>query len=126
MAIVMNDIDRRRFLGTAAGAAAAFGANNVLRAEVAQPKAPADATAAKSTITSKPPAPPMIELGKTGVKMSRLGQGTGVHGGERQSDQTRMGFEKLVGLMRDSLLRPGRSLRHARLFSRSAAAHGSR
>jgi aryl-alcohol dehydrogenase-like predicted oxidoreductase len=32
--------------------------------------------------------------------MSRLGQGTGVHGGERQSDQTRMGFEKLVGLMR--------------------------
>jgi aryl-alcohol dehydrogenase-like predicted oxidoreductase len=31
--------------------------------------------------------------------MSRLGQGTGVHGGERQSDQTRMGFAKLVDLM---------------------------
>jgi aryl-alcohol dehydrogenase-like predicted oxidoreductase len=42
----------------------------------------------------------MITLGKTGIRMSRLGQGTGVHGGERQSDQTRMGFEKLVGLMR--------------------------
>jgi aryl-alcohol dehydrogenase-like predicted oxidoreductase len=41
----------------------------------------------------------MIELGKTGIKMSRLGQGTGVHGGERQSDQTRMGFAKLVDLM---------------------------
>ncbi len=40
----------------------------------------------------------MIDLGKTGIRMSRLGQGTGVHGGDRQSDQTRMGFEKLVGL----------------------------
>ena len=41
----------------------------------------------------------MIELGKTKIKMSRLGQGTGVHGGNRQSDQTRMGFAKLVDLM---------------------------
>jgi len=41
----------------------------------------------------------MIELGKTKIKMSRLGQGTGVHGGDRQSDQTRMGFAKLVELM---------------------------
>jgi aryl-alcohol dehydrogenase-like predicted oxidoreductase len=42
----------------------------------------------------------MIELGKTKIKMSRLGLGTGVHGGNRQSDQTRMGFAKLVDLMR--------------------------
>jgi aryl-alcohol dehydrogenase-like predicted oxidoreductase len=41
----------------------------------------------------------MIKLGKTGIEMSRLGQGTGVHGGNRQSDQTRMGFAQLVGLM---------------------------
>jgi len=41
----------------------------------------------------------MIELGKTKIKMSRLGQGTGVHGGNRQSDQTRMGFAKLVDMM---------------------------
>jgi aryl-alcohol dehydrogenase-like predicted oxidoreductase len=41
----------------------------------------------------------MIKLGNTGIEMSRLGQGTGVHGGERQSDQTRMGFAKLVDLM---------------------------
>jgi aryl-alcohol dehydrogenase-like predicted oxidoreductase len=41
----------------------------------------------------------MIKLGKTGIEMSRLGQGTGVHGGNRQSDQTRMGFGKLVELM---------------------------
>jgi aryl-alcohol dehydrogenase-like predicted oxidoreductase len=32
--------------------------------------------------------------------MSRLGQGTGVQGGDRQSDQTRLGFTKLVDLMR--------------------------
>src|SRR5436309_3563836 len=29
---------------------------------------------------------------------TRLTMGTGVHGGNRQSDQSRMGFEKLVGL----------------------------
>jgi aryl-alcohol dehydrogenase-like predicted oxidoreductase len=39
-------------------------------------------------------------LGKTGITMSRVGQGTGMHGGNRQSDHTRMGFEKLVGLFR--------------------------
>ena len=41
----------------------------------------------------------MITLGQTGIQMSRLGQGTGVHGGNRQSDQTRLGFGKLVDLM---------------------------
>lgn len=44
--------------------------------------------------------PPQIELGKTGIKMSRLGQGTGMRGYNRQSDHTRLGFEKLVALMR--------------------------
>jgi 1-deoxyxylulose-5-phosphate synthase len=92
----MNDMDRRRFLGATAGAAAAFGATSVLRGEQAEKPAAATSVSAAS---SDPPAPPMIELGKTGVKMSRLGQGTGVHGGERQSDQTRMGFAKLVDLM---------------------------
>ena len=41
----------------------------------------------------------MIELGNTKIKMSRLGQGTGVKGGNRQSDQTRMGFAHFVDLM---------------------------
>lgn len=41
-----------------------------------------------------------MSLGKTGIVASPLAIGTGVHGGNRQSDQTRMGFEKLVGLFR--------------------------
>jgi len=77
--------ETRRAVEAAAGA---------LRAAATSEKAPASASA-----TDRPPSPPMIELGKTKIKMSRLGQGTGVHGGDRQSDQTRMGFAKLVDLM---------------------------
>jgi aryl-alcohol dehydrogenase-like predicted oxidoreductase len=90
----MNEMDRRRFLGNAAGAAAVLGTTGALRAAATSEKAPASESA-----TDRPPSPPMIELGKTKIKMSRLGQGTGVHGGDRQSDQTRMGFAKLVDLM---------------------------
>ena len=39
------------------------------------------------------PPPPMVKLGKTGIELTRMAQGTGVHGGNRQSDQTRAGFE---------------------------------
>jgi aryl-alcohol dehydrogenase-like predicted oxidoreductase len=88
----MTEIDRRRFLGATAGAAA-LGAAGTLRA--ASPSENSSAT----TAGDRPPAPPIIKLGKTNIKMSRLGQGTGVHGGNRQSDQTRMGFAKLVDLM---------------------------
>ena len=90
----MTEIDRRKFLGATAGAAA-LGATGALRAA-----APADTNPAGSTTLDRPPAPPMIALGKTKIEMSRLGQGTGVHGGNRQSDQTRLGFAKLVELMR--------------------------
>lgn len=93
----MNPMDRRRFLEATAGAAAALGAGRVLHA--AEEGKTAAATAESAKAAEHPPAPPMIELGKTGIRMSRLGQGTGVHGGERQSDQTRLGFAKLVGLM---------------------------
>lgn len=44
--------------------------------------------------------PPQVPLGKTGVTVSRLAQGTGMSGGNRQSNHSRLGFEKLVGLMR--------------------------
>ncbi|MEX0613256.1 MAG: aldo/keto reductase [Pirellulales bacterium] len=91
----MDQIDRRRFLGATAGAAAALGTTSVLRGEQSSEKS--QDTAAESS--DRPPAPPIVELGRTGIKMSRLGQGTGVHGGNRQSDQTRMGFGKLVDLM---------------------------
>jgi aryl-alcohol dehydrogenase-like predicted oxidoreductase len=89
-----NAMDRRRFLGTTAGAAM-LGTTGALRA--AAPSLTASSEPSEDGAT--PPAPPMIELGRTGIKMTRLGLGTGVHGGNRQSDQTRMGFSKLVELM---------------------------
>jgi aryl-alcohol dehydrogenase-like predicted oxidoreductase len=90
----MSEIDRRRFLGGAAGAAAVLGTTSKLRAATTADKKRREASAPE-----RPPAPPIVELGKTKIKMSRLGQGTGVHGGNRQSDQTRLGFAKLVELM---------------------------
>jgi aryl-alcohol dehydrogenase-like predicted oxidoreductase len=90
----MEAINRRRFLGvTTAGAAAALGTSSTIHGAAPTAGAP------KADDSQRPPAPPMITLGKTGIEMSRLGQGTGVHGGNRQSDQTRMGFAKLVALM---------------------------
>ncbi len=41
-----------------------------------------------------------VELGKTGIKVSRLAMGTGMRGGNRESDQTRLGQEKFTELMR--------------------------
>jgi aryl-alcohol dehydrogenase-like predicted oxidoreductase len=79
----MSEFDRRSFLAATAGAAAYLAGSR-------------DAAAA---LQEAPTAPPEIMLGKTEVKMSRVGQGTGMHGGKRQSDHTRMGFEKLVALM---------------------------
>jgi len=43
-----------------------------------------------------------IPLGKTGLKLSRLCLGTGMRGGGRQSNHTRMGAEKFQALIRYS------------------------
>src|SRR6266446_4180521 len=43
-----------------------------------------------------------VPLGKSGVSFSRVCMGTGVRGGNRQSNQTRMGKEKFEGLIRDA------------------------
>jgi aryl-alcohol dehydrogenase-like predicted oxidoreductase len=40
-----------------------------------------------------------VSLGKTGIKVSRFCMGTGVHGGNRESNHTRMGKEKLEALL---------------------------
>ncbi len=84
----MYDINRRAFLATSAGAAVGLAAAAPARAEVANP-----------------PPPPQVPLGRTGITLSRLAMGTGVHGGNRQSDQTRMGFERLVALFRHAYSR---------------------
>lgn len=44
----------------------------------------------------------IVPLGKTGIKVSRVGIGTGMRGWERQSDHTRMGKEKFEALLRTS------------------------
>jgi aryl-alcohol dehydrogenase-like predicted oxidoreductase len=89
---VTDSIDRRRFLGTSAGAAAWLAAAGGLRAAGPGPT--------EAAATEPPPAPPTVELGGTGIKASRLAMGTGTGGGNRQSSQTRLGFAKLGGLMR--------------------------
>jgi aryl-alcohol dehydrogenase-like predicted oxidoreductase len=42
----------------------------------------------------------LVELGKSGLKVSRLSLGTGVRGGNRQSNHTRMGREKFQAIIR--------------------------
>ena len=41
----------------------------------------------------------LVPLGKTSIKVSRVGLGTGMRGGGRQSNQTRMGKEKFESLL---------------------------
>jgi 1-deoxyxylulose-5-phosphate synthase len=76
----MSNVTRRNFLTSMAGGT--LGAATVLQA---------------STGRSPDPAP-QVPLGNTGITMSRIGQGTGMRGGNRQSNHTRMGFAKLVDL----------------------------
>ncbi len=78
-------LHRREFIAAAAGTAAVFMGGSRCAARPA---------------ASDPPPPPQVPLGKTGITLSRVGQGTGMSGGNRQSNHTRMGFEKLVALLR--------------------------
>jgi len=79
-----NRLRRRDFIASTAGSAA------ILVGLQARARAEGNA----------PPPPAQVPLGKTGIHLSRVGQGTGMHGGRRQSNHTRMGFEKLVALFR--------------------------
>lgn len=44
--------------------------------------------------------PAQVPLGKTGMTVSRVAQGTGMSGRNRSSNHSKLGFEKLVGLLR--------------------------
>ena len=74
-------LSRREFVGATGGVAMWLGSQVSARADDVVP-------------------PPQVPLGKTGITLSRVGQGTGVSGGNRQSNQTRLGFERLVALFR--------------------------
>jgi 1-deoxyxylulose-5-phosphate synthase len=76
----MNSCNRRNFLASLGGGSICL--YGVARAQAVPSPAP----------------PPQVPLGKTGITMSRIGQGTGMRGGNRQSNHTRMGFQKLVDL----------------------------
>ena len=83
----LNQISRRNFLkhsSTVAGALAI---------------SPTFAFAAE-TSAGKFDAFETVKLGKTGLKLSRVCMGTGVSGGLRQSNHTRMGRERCEALMR--------------------------
>jgi predicted aldo/keto reductase-like oxidoreductase len=74
---------RREFLTRLAGAAAVTPLMN-----------------SKALSAEDPGSLPTVTLGNTGITTTRMAQGTGFNGNNRQSDQTRAGFEKFVNLMR--------------------------
>ena len=57
-----------------------------------------------------------VPLGKTKIKVSRVGFGTGMRGGGRQSNQTRLGKEKFEALLRASYERGVRLFDMADLY----------
>jgi hypothetical protein len=83
-----HDYSRRRFLGAALAGAGAL----AVRPEWLSPGVSA-AAAGPRTATD------IVTLGKTGIKVSRLAQGTGYNGTGRSSAHTRLGekeFDKLI------------------------------
>ena len=86
----MNSMTRRDFLGTTlAGAGAMIAAPAWAKSET-KADSPSSAT-------------DRIELGKTGIKASRIAMGTGANGYRRSSDQTRLGQEKFTKLIRHGI-----------------------
>src|SRR5437899_1813279 len=77
----MAGINRREFVGMAAAAGAAAAISD-------------RATGTSLNITDS------IKLGKTGIKTSLIGIGTGSVGWNHQSNQTRLGQEKFTALIR--------------------------
>ena len=85
----MRQITRREFLtSTLAGAGLTAFSPALLRAEVAP-------AACKGS--------DLVPLGRTGIKVSRLAQGTGFNGSARSSAHTRMGRENFDRLLRHSV-----------------------
>ena len=79
-------MNRRQFLATTlAGAATAVLPNSLFAADT-------------PALTTDPFQ--IVTLGKTGIKVSLIGAGTGMTGGNRQSNMTRMGKEKFEALLK--------------------------
>jgi len=87
----MKNINRREFLLTAAaGAGAVVFPSFITKAEVSKQ--------AKTFCGTD-----LVPLGQTGIKVSRLAQGTGFNGWARQSDHTRLGKDAFSKLLKHSI-----------------------
>ncbi len=85
---MMNELKRRHFLQGSLLGAGAFMTGPVFASEKTENKKES------GCVTDR------VKLGNTGIKASRLAMGTGMHGGNRESDHTRLGQEKFTRLMR--------------------------
>lgn len=83
----MDRINRRRFLERTITGAGSLALTPVL--------------AGSRSFAGSRSATDRIELGHTGIKVSRVAIGTGFNGGNRQSNQTRAGQESFTRLMRE-------------------------
>jgi aryl-alcohol dehydrogenase-like predicted oxidoreductase len=77
--MTMPTLDRREFMGRALAGAGAF----ALAGAAPQQRRAAD----------------RVPLGKTGLRVSRVGMGTGVRGGGRESNQVRAGFDSFSSIV---------------------------
>lgn len=80
----MIRLNRRQFIGASA-------AGSALTVSVP--------TWAKETGKDMPSATDRVELGQTGIQVSRVAMGTGMRGGNQESNQTRLGLEKFKQLI---------------------------
>ena len=87
----MKKHTRRDFLKTSAGSAGLLAA------------APSLLSAAEASRTVSFAGSDVVPLGKTGLKVSRLAQGTGFNGGRQSSAHTRLGQEAFSQLLHHSL-----------------------
>src|SRR5262245_39474547 len=87
-----NDISRRQFLGKSAAIAGAGLVSTY--GSVAFPLGPSEE--APKTATQKRTATDLVPLGKKGLKICRLGMGTGSAGGDVQRKLGQEGFTKLI------------------------------
>ena len=96
----MSKLSRRKFIGTvAAGAGAALVSGAVLRGE-------GDVVAAVGPVDPSVKSPTdRVGLGRSGLKVSLVGLGTGSIGYARRSNQTQLGQENFTKLMRHALER---------------------
>ncbi|MBI1390254.1 MAG: aldo/keto reductase [bacterium] len=85
----MSELNRRQFIERSVASAAVLSSATGLVSH-----------AAESQTAEKRSAFDRVELGHTGIKVSRLAQGTGMHGGNQESDHTRLGQEKFTELIR--------------------------